>query len=84
MRRAGPPPTSRGCHDKDMKLKADIIEGPEESARFDALVRRALAVPHAETGKPVSLLNCAISSGPPGARNLETGFTRFRFVGIPA
>lgn len=31
-----------------MKAKLEYIEGPEASARFDSLVRKILAVPHAE------------------------------------
>ena len=31
-----------------MKAKPEYIEGPEASARFDALVRKVLAVPHEE------------------------------------
>lgn len=30
------------------KVKPEIIEGPEASQRFDALVRKVLAVPHEE------------------------------------
>ena len=31
-----------------MKAKPEYIEGPEAAARFDALVRKILAVPHEE------------------------------------
>ena len=31
-----------------MNLKPKAIEGPEATARFDALVRKVLAVPHSE------------------------------------
>jgi hypothetical protein len=31
-----------------MKPKPEYLEGPEASARFDALVRTVLAVPHSE------------------------------------
>ena len=31
-----------------MKAKPEYVEGPEASARFDALVRKILAVPHEE------------------------------------
>jgi hypothetical protein len=33
---------------KAMKLDSERIEGPEASARFDALVRKVLSVPHEE------------------------------------
>jgi hypothetical protein len=29
-----------------MKAKPEFVEGPEAAARFDALVRKVLAVPH--------------------------------------
>lgn len=31
-----------------MKAKPEYVEGPEATARFDSLVRKVLAVPHAE------------------------------------
>jgi hypothetical protein len=31
-----------------MKAKPEFVEGPETAARFDALVRKVLAVPHSE------------------------------------
>jgi hypothetical protein len=31
-----------------MKAKPEYVEGPEATARFDALVRKVLAVPRAE------------------------------------
>jgi len=31
-----------------MKAKPEYVEGPEAAARFDALVRKVLAVPHTE------------------------------------
>jgi hypothetical protein len=31
-----------------MKAKPEYVEGPEAAARFDALVRNVLAVPHSE------------------------------------
>jgi hypothetical protein len=31
-----------------MKLKPEYVEGPEAAGRFDALVRKALSVPHTE------------------------------------
>jgi hypothetical protein len=31
-----------------MKPNAEVIEGPEVAARFDALLRKVLSVPHAE------------------------------------
>jgi hypothetical protein len=33
---------------KPMKPKPESVEGPEASARFDALVRKVLSVPHDE------------------------------------
>lgn len=34
-----------------MKAKPEYVEGPEAFARFDALVRKVLAVPHSEIVK---------------------------------
>lgn len=34
-----------------MKAKPEYIEGPEAFARFDALVRKVLSVPHSEIVK---------------------------------
>jgi hypothetical protein len=34
-----------------MKAKTEYVEGPEAFARFDALVRKVLAVPHSEIVK---------------------------------
>jgi len=31
-----------------MKQQPEYVEGPEATARFDALVRKVLSVPHAE------------------------------------
>ena len=31
-----------------MKAKPEYVEGPEATARFDALVRKVLSVPHTE------------------------------------
>jgi len=31
-----------------MKLKPEFLEGPEAAARFNALVRKVLSVPHEE------------------------------------
>ena len=36
------------CHHEGMKPKPEYAEGPEATARFDALVRKVLAVPHEE------------------------------------
>lgn len=34
-----------------MKAKPEYVEGPEALARFDALVRKVLSVPHSEIVK---------------------------------
>jgi len=39
------------CNHESMKAKPEYVEGPEAAARFDSLVRRVLAVPHAEIVK---------------------------------
>jgi hypothetical protein len=47
----GSPPTSRECHDEDVKLKPECAEGPAVGARFDALARKVFSVPHEEIGR---------------------------------